>query len=80
MRVSEAVAKRTRALLLEKNMTQYRLEKVMAIPHNTMTTIMNAKNNSVNLKTILQISRGLGITASEFLNDPLFENASLEID
>ena len=80
MKISEAVAKRTRELLIQKGITQYRLEQKMAIPHNTMTTIMNAKNNSVNLKTVMQISRGVGISFSEFFNSPIFENEELEID
>lgn len=52
----------------------------MAIPHNTMTTIMTAKNKSVNLKTVMQIARGLGITASEFLDDPRFNDEEVDID
>lgn len=32
-----------------------------------MQTLMRADNKSVNLKTILLIIRGLGITAGEFL-------------
>ena len=41
---------------------------------------MSARNNGVNLKTIMQIIRGLGITTAEFFNDPIFENENLEID
>ena len=79
MKTSEAVAKRIRELLIQKNMTQYRLCKDMAIHLNTMTNIMTAKNKSVNLNTILQICRGLGITASEFMSDPMFNNTELDI-
>ena len=80
MKIAEVVSQRTRELLLEKGITQYRLEKDMAIPHNTMTTIMTAKNKSVNLKTVMQIARGLGITASEFLDDPRFNDEEVDID
>ena len=80
MKTSQAVAKRTKDLLAQKNMTQYRLCKNIAMHNNTMTNIMTAKNKSVNLNTILLICRGLGMTASEFLNDPVFENAELDFD
>ena len=80
MKIAEAVAKRTKELLQEKNMSQYRLEKNMTIPHGTMIDIMSAKNNSVNLRTALQIAKGLGITAGEFFTSPYFENEDLDID
>ena len=80
MKISEAVAKRTKDLIAQKNITQYRLCRDIAMHLNTMTNIMTAKNNSVNLKTILQISKGLGITPSEFLNDPIFTSDDLDME
>ena len=80
MTIAEAIAKRTRALLIEKNLTQYKLEKLMGIPHRTMLNITGAKHNSANIKTILQIIRGLGVTTSEFFNDPMFDSDELDID
>ena len=80
MKISEAVAKRTRDLLEKKKMTQYRLCKDLAMHPRTMATIMAGENKAVNLKTVLLFSRGLGITAAEFLNDPIFENADLDIE
>lgn len=80
MKLSTAVALRISNILHEKNMSQYRLEKNIAMPHNTMRTLMGEKNNSVNLKTVMQIIRGLDMTTAEFFNDPIFENPDLEID
>jgi len=80
MKTSQAVAMRIRDLLTAKNMTQYRLCKIMAIHQNTLSTIMSAKNKSVNLNTLILISRGFGITVSEFLNHPIFESDELDID
>ena len=80
MKLSTAVAMRISNILLEKNMSQYRLEKIIAMPHNTMKTLMGERNKSVNLKTVMQIVRGLDMTASEFFNDPIFENPELDID
>ena len=80
MKLSTAVALRISNLLRERNMSQYRLEKNIAMPHNTMKTLMGERNQSVNLKTVMQIVKGLGMTAAEFFNDPVFERADLEID
>lgn len=80
MKLSTAVALRISNILREKNMSQYRLEKNIAMPHNTMKTLMSERNSGVNLKTVMQIVRGLGMTASQFFDDPIFENPDLEID
>ena len=80
MKISEAVARRTKDLIAQKNITQYRLCKDIDMHLNTMTNIMTAKNKSVNLKTILQISKGLGITPSEFLDDPIFTSVELDTE
>ena len=47
---------------------------------NTMKTLMGERNQSVNLKTVMQIIRGLEMTTAEFFNDPIFESDDLEID
>lgn len=80
MKLSTAVATRIGNILREKQMSQYRLEKIIAMPHNTMKTLMGARNSSVNLKTIMQIIGGLEMTAAEFFADPIFERDDLEID
>lgn len=80
MKLSTAVALRISNILREKNMSQYRLEKNIAMPHNTMRTLMGEKNNGVNLKTVMQIIRGLDMTTAEFFSDPIFDNPDLEID
>lgn len=80
MKISTAVAMRISNILIQKNLSQYRLEKIIAMPHNTMKTLMGERNKSVNLKTVMQIARGLDMTLSEFFNDPIFENSDLELD
>ena len=79
MKISTAVATRLSEILRERKMSQYRLEKISAVPHNTMKTIMAERNNGVNLTTVLQLVRGLGMTAGEFFNDPIFEREDLEL-
>ena len=80
MKLSTAVALRISHILKEKNMSQYRLEKIIAMPHNTMKTLMGERNSGVNLKTVMQIIRGLEMTTAQFFDDPLFESVELELD
>lgn len=80
MKLSTAVALRISNILRERNMSQYRLERIIAMPHNTMKTLMSERNSGVNLKTVMQIIRGLDMTAAQFFDDPLFESPDLEID
>ena len=80
MKLSSAVALRVSNILRERNMSQYRLEKEIAMPHNTMKTLMRETNKSVNLKTVMQIVRGPKMTTAEFFDDPIFESDDLEID
>ena len=80
MKISDVVAIRLNKILSERKLTQYRLEKDIAMPHNTMKTLMGERNQSVNLKTVMQIIRGLEMTTAEFFNDPIFESDDLEID
>lgn len=80
MTVSTAVAKRISQLLNEKGMTQYRLEQESGIQHGSMQCIMNGRNKTVTLSTVMMLARGFKITLIEFLDSPLFTSEELEID
>ncbi len=80
MTVSEAVANRILKLLREKNMTQYRLEKNSHIQHGSMQCIMNGRNKTTNLNTVIMIARGFNMTVDEFLNDDIFRSEDLEVE
>ena len=80
MIVSEAVAKRISALLCEKSMTQYRLEKKANIQHGSMQCIMNGRNNNIMLNTVIMIARGFDMTVDEFLDHGLFRDETLEVE
>ena len=78
--VNDAVAKRIIELLIEKDMTQYRLEQLSGIQHGHMQWIMSGKSKTVTLSTILRLANGFGMSVIEFLNDDkfLFENLEVE--
>ena len=80
MTVNNAVAKRISDLLIQKNMSQYRLEQESGIQHGSMQCIMNGRNKTVTLSTVIMIARGFGISLSEFLNDDVFASEDLEVE
>ena len=80
MTVNDAVAKRISNLLIEKNMSQYRLEQESGIQHGSMQCIMNGRNKTVTLSTIIMIARGFGMSLTEFLDDEIFSSDDLEIE
>ena len=80
MNVSEAVAKRIRELLIEKDMTQYRLEQKSGILHGSMACILNGRNKTVTLSTIYMLARGFDMTIIDFLNDDIFLSNEVEFE
>ena len=71
MTVNDAVARRIAALLQERNMSQYRLEQESGIQHGSLQCIMNGRNKTVTLSTLILLARGFHMSLSEFLDDDL---------
>ena len=80
MTVNDAVARRITKLLQEKDMSQYRLEQESGIQHGSMQCIMNGRNKTVTLSTVIMLARGFNIPLTEFLDDDLFHGENLEIE
>ena len=80
MTVNDAVATRISKLLREKGMTQYRLEQNTGMQHGSMQCIMNGRNKTVTLSTVLLLARGFGMSLTEFLDDEIFRSEDLEIE
>ena len=80
MTVNDAVARRISALLREKDMSQYRLEQESGIQHGSMQCIMNGRNKTVTLSTVIMLARGFHMPLTEFLNDDIFCSEDLEVE
>ena len=80
MTVNDAVATRISALLKEKNISQYRLEQASGIQHGSMQCIMNGRNKTITLSTLMMIAKGFDMTVIEFLDDKIFNLDNLEIE
>lgn len=80
MTVNDAVAKRISKLLREKGMSQYRLEQESGIQHGSMQCIMNGRNKTVTLSTVILLARGFNISLTEFLDDEIFSSEYLDVE
>ena len=80
MTVNNAVAKRITMLLQEKGISQYRLEQESGIQHGSMQCIMNGRNKTVTLSTVMMLAKGFNMTLIEFLDDEIFQSENLEIE
>ncbi len=78
--IADVVVERICKFMGEKNLTQYRLAQLSGIPFPTIKSIMQGRTKGITLKTIILLSNGLGITASEFINDDAFLAENLDID
>jgi transcriptional regulator with XRE-family HTH domain len=78
--VNDAVATRISKLLREKGISQYRLEQESGIQHGSMQCIMNGRNKTVTLSTVILLAKGFDMSLSEFLNDDIFRSEDLEIE
>ncbi len=80
MTTQKAVALRISNLLVKNNMSQYVLCKKIAMPEETLRSIINERYKTVKLDTIIQVCDGFNISIQEFFDDPLFKRENLDVD
>lgn len=78
--VNDAVAKRISLLLQEKGISQYRLEQESGIQHGSMQCIMNGRNKTVTLSTVMMLAKGFHMSLTEFLDDDIFRSEHIEVE
>ena len=74
MNILQAVYKRLEEILIQKNMSWYRLEKLSGLSKGTIIGIQYQKNKSIDLKTLMIITNTLNITLDKFFDSPYFKN------
>ncbi|MGN0961812.1 MAG: helix-turn-helix domain-containing protein [Christensenellales bacterium] len=79
MKLAEAVGIRTKELLFEKKVTQYRLTKITCLNEKTISDILHGRTSDIKFSTIYLIASAFKITLQEFLDSPLFSMDNLEI-
>ena len=80
MKLSDAIRKRIKFFLKEKNMNVWKLCKMSGIPCSTISTFMSGKTELLKLDTLLHMCEGFGITLGKFFTNPMFDTAEQEND
>lgn len=75
MKLSDAIRKRIKFYLKEKNVNVWKLCKMSGIPCSTISTFMSGKTELIKLDTLLHICEGFGITLGEFFTEQIFDTA-----
>ena len=75
MKLSDAIRKRIRFYLKQKNMNVWNLCKMSGIPCSTISTFMSGKTELIKLDTLLHICEGFNITLGKFFSEPTFDTA-----
>lgn len=79
MTLVEAVAKRTKELLNQNKMSQYRLIKETCLDKTTIQTIFKGKTKDIKFSTVFLIADAFNMSVTEFTNSPLFNKVNIEI-
>ncbi len=78
--LNDAIIERLYQFMEKNNLTQYKLAQLSGIPFPTIKSIMQRRTKGISLKTIFLLANGLGVSASEFLNDNIFNFKNLIIE
>ena len=77
MNLIEIVVFRLLKYMNEQNLTQYELAQHSGVPFSTIKSIMQRKTKNISLKTIIMLSKGLGIRTKDFLDDIKFDEIDM---
>jgi len=80
MNLNRAFALRLSNLLLDRNMSKYKLEKETGLTHSALRYIFNEVNVDVKFSTIVKVCNALNISLTEFFDDNLFDLNNLDIE
>ena len=72
-----ALITRINELMARKGMTMYQLACRSAIPHSTLSSILNGQTKNTGFLNIINICRGLEITLQDFFDSHLFSPENL---
>ena len=78
--LNDVVVERLNKLMEERGLPQYRLALISGVPVPTLKRILPRRTNGISLKTIILLSEGLGISASEFISDESFSAKNLDLE
>lgn len=78
MNLANAVSRRTRELLLENNITQYRLTKSTCLNEKTIRDLLNNRTSDIKLSTVFLIAQTFNLTLEQFFASNIFNEEVID--
>lgn len=78
MLLGEAVTNRINELLVEEDMSLYRLSKISLIPLSTLKNLSNGHTKSPTLSMVYKIADAFGMSILDFLSSPVFNKENVD--
>ncbi len=78
--LADVVVDRILYFMNKENLNQYKLAQKNDIPFPTIKSIMQRRTKTINLKTIILLAKGFGVTPSEFIDLDDFLANNLDLD
>lgn len=79
MTITEAVAVRLSGILKERGIMKKDFKELPGVKGQSVCNIFRTKSTpSISMTTLYRISNALGMTMSEFLDDPIFSNVEVK--
>ena len=80
MTLSNAFKERISELLLQNDMSKYRLEKDSGLTHSALRHIFNGNNRDVSMSSVAKVATVFKMTMAEFLTSPIFDLTNIEFE
>lgn len=80
MNLNRVFAMRLSNLLMERNISKYKLEKETGLSHSALRYIFNEVNTDVKFSTIVKVCTFLDIPLKDFFDDDLFNLSNLNAE
>ena len=80
MNLNRVFAMRLSALLNERKISKYKLEKEPGLSHSALRYIFNEVNTDVRFSTIVKVCSFLNMSLIDFFDDDMFKIENLEFE
>lgn len=77
MKLKEAIATRVKELCNENTLTTHGLSLKTGVANSTLADMVNARNESIQIKHIYSICSGLDMNLKDFFDRPYFDKNTL---
>ena len=77
--MKEAIVKRFQQLCQERSIKYNELATLSGVTPSTVYSMMDSRRKDVSVVTVKKLCDGIGISISDFFNDPLFISLEQEI-